>query len=114
MAVTESGIQLERVGHHPNGDGHRFEYNQTTTTTMAVVAALTDVLGVGPTQLAPLETRIDTEALDAFFAAGPTASETRTLTFSAEGYTVTVRSGGVVTLSPADETGADERAATQR
>jgi hypothetical protein len=71
------------------------------TVVEAVVDAVANASGMPATEMAPLQSVVDCDAVDALFAA-PTdgaGSETVQLRFQYEGYEVTVTSGGRVAVS---------------
>ncbi len=67
--------------------------------TVAVVATAEDR---DPADLAPLQSAIDTDALESLFAASDDISNGCRLTFEYEGFEVTVFSGGVIEAVPMD------------
>jgi hypothetical protein len=72
------------------------------TVVEAVVDAVADASGIPVTEMAPLQSVVDGDAVGALFAV-PTdgaGSETVQLSFQYEGYDVTVTSGGRVAVSP--------------
>lgn len=76
---------------------------------MAVVATMTKIRDVEPTELAPLHYSIDTDALDEFVRAWAPTNGTVSTTFAFDAYAITVLSGGMVAASlPEYELGAGE------
>jgi len=70
---------------------------------MAVVTALSEVMDADPTTLDPLQETIDTDALDAFAAFDETSERAVHVTWTQEGYRVTVHNHGEITIAPVSE-----------
>ncbi|WP_276280466.1 HalOD1 output domain-containing protein [Halorussus caseinilyticus] len=84
-------------------DAYRTTFDSSTPPSIAVVEALSTVTGEGPTEVGPLYSAIDPDALDALFrGAGETPGDGR-VTFVLDGHAVTVRRSGVVEVRDADE-----------
>jgi hypothetical protein len=75
----------------------------------AVVDAVSEAVGEGPTSLAPLAERIDPDALESLFddSGGPNAPAERLLVFRYCGCTVAVDGDGEVSVTREAVTGAD-------
>jgi|AntRauTorcE11898_2_1112593.scaffolds.fasta_scaffold20085_3 hypothetical protein len=103
MPSTRAGYELGSGNYHRESRTHRFEYDQEETpASMAVVTALSEVMGVDPIELDPLERTVSVDALDALAYARKTDIGDVEVTLSLEDYTVTVHSYGVVAVSPVE------------
>lgn len=101
MPITRAGIEFERESDEERSQTHRFEYDQeTTTASMAVVGALSEVIGSDPARLEPLHNAVDTDALDAITTHGGSKSRDLSVAVTVEGYSVLVYSYGVITVTP--------------
>lgn len=100
--VTQAGVELEPVPRRREPDVVCFEYDQdSTSASMAVVAALSAATGADPTDLKPLQTVVNTDALDALGCArNATVDGDVRVTLSLEHRAVTVDSRGIVTVTP--------------
>ena len=102
MVATELGVELEEFTHEPATDTYRGRYNpETTTASMAVIAALSEVLEIEEEQLEPLQSAIDCDALNTL-ASRATATSVVSVTFAYAGYTVSLANDGVISLAAAD------------
>jgi endonuclease YncB( thermonuclease family) len=74
----------------------------TESVTVAVVTAVAAAEQVDPLELQPLERVVDTDALDSLWKAGSAADRERRgcLTFTYEGYEVSIVDGETVTVRP--------------
>ncbi|MEF8786171.1 MAG: HalOD1 output domain-containing protein [Haloarculaceae archaeon] len=98
MTSTSSVFELGSKTYHKDTATHRFEYDQDETPpSMAVVTALSSVIGRGLTELEPLQTSVDAESLDSLLQVRNWTSGDVTIA----GYTVTIQSYGVITVAPA-------------
>jgi len=70
---------------------------------MAVVAALSDVMGVDPTAMEPLGRVVDTDALDALVDDGGTSD--LSVTFTVGWYEVRVSTDGLITVAERNRPG---------
>jgi hypothetical protein len=103
MATTSAGISLTSVTYCEETETHRAMYDpERTRPAMAVVAAVASARDVFPEVLRPIYDSIDTDALNS--VVGGATGDPVTVSFSFEGYAVTVTSAGVVELSHADST----------
>jgi len=60
MATTQAGFELCSGTYHPASGTHRFGYDRDTTSpSMAVIAALSEVTGIDPFELGPLGATVD-------------------------------------------------------
>ncbi|WP_247009031.1 HalOD1 output domain-containing protein [Halorientalis litorea] len=99
MSVTNSGFNLECVGHDAVSGTYRFEYNHDVTPpSMAVVQALAEVMDVDPTQVRPLASSVDADALDSVIVPPTGVDAAVEVTVTHEGYDVTVDSHETLTV----------------
>jgi hypothetical protein len=114
MAVTQTGIEFESETYQPDTGTHRFAYDpDSTSATLAVVTALSEVCDVGPLTLDPLQESVDAEALDTLLDTSVDDEEPLSVSFTASEHVVTVYSAGTVavregTPEPIDDVSADE------
>ncbi|MGQ4554858.1 HalOD1 output domain-containing protein [Halobellus sp. GM3] len=119
MTATRTGFELQSDGNPQNSETalrspatYQFQYDQTTTPpSMAVVTALSEVMGVDPISLDPLQETIDPDALNALASGGDSAERVVHTTWTQEGYTVTIHNHGVITVESEDE---DRTEATEK
>lgn len=80
----------------------RATYDSTReSTSLAVVAVVATALGEEPHALSPLQTVIDTDALDKLATESATGSgDCDSISFSYEGFAVTITSEGVIEAAP--------------
>jgi hypothetical protein len=90
-AVDADGDELRRV---------RFD-RVTVAPSIAVVAAVAAETGSAPTEVPPLFSAVDSEALDSLFRSWDTGS-TDSVDFTFAGFAVTVYATGEVALVPAE------------
>lgn len=91
----------------PGASKTRYDFSEQSPV-LAVVTAVAARTGADPCDLPPLETVIDTEALETFLAATARRSANGRVTFTYGGYAVTVRSNGTVTVDGGQEGLPDE------
>lgn len=110
MIATETGFALESMTDHPDSKSVRFEFDQDTTpASMAVVAALSEVMGTNSKALEPLQATVDADALDALVRNRHTATGDVHVTLTHGEYVVTVHSYGMVAVTPLGYDQADDR-----
>lgn len=110
MVATQAGVELTSETYHLDSETLRFEYDQDTTLpSMAVVAALSEVVDGDPVELEPLHDVVDTDALDAFVGVRDTTDGDRSVTFTVAEYAVTVDSDGSVAVAPSGRDPTDDR-----
>lgn len=98
MATTPAGIPLTSVTYCEETDTHCATYDtERTAPAMAVVAAVASARNVPAEALRPIYDSIDTDALNK--VVGDAAGDPVQVSFSFEGYAVTVSSDGRVDLS---------------
>lgn len=103
MPTTDTGVTLDMWYFCQDSGTYSAEYDsETTTPTMAVITALTEILDVHPTSLPPLQYSIDTEAMDDFFCSHDDTESPAQLSFSFVSHEVTVASNGKLTVTPED------------
>ncbi|SEW22593.1 HalOD1 output domain-containing protein [Halobacterium jilantaiense] len=69
-----------------------------TDPSLAVASAVAVVTNTDPTAIEPLHTTIDTDALDAILTRGPVDGADVTVTFTVEGHTVQLETGGTLSV----------------
>lgn len=100
MSATFGRTELESIEYDPESRTHTARFDRATTApSMAVVAALSDVLDVDPTEMEPLGAVIDTDALDALFDHRSAGAGTLSATFTVDQYELMVSTDGVVTVT---------------
>jgi len=100
MVATSGGFDLESVERDAVSGVHRFEYDHGVThPSMAVVQALSEVMGVEPTAVRPLASSVDTDALDELLAPHGNVDAAVEVAVTHEGYGITVDSHGTVTVA---------------
>lgn len=98
MEMTRTGISLDQGRFDEATATHRFKYDEDETpASMAAVAALAEVSGEDPTDLAPIQKSVDSDALD-LLAGGQSTDGAVHVTWEQDDYTVTVHSDGVVAV----------------
>lgn len=117
MGTTTSGVGLESLEYRRETGTYRAEYDRDAMDpSLAVVAALTDVLEVSPIDIEPLYEAVDTDALDALVESGTNADAA--VSFEVADHAITVRGDGTVTVDPprgdrsGDEAGPDDAPGT--
>lgn len=101
MTASLASVELESLSRE--SETYRARYDQdTTSTSIAVVAAMANILGVDPLELDQLYHTINTDALDKLGQVQGTPDGAVDISFPFEGYAITVSSDGVVALSPPD------------
>lgn len=99
MEMTRTGISLDQGRFDEATATHRFKYDEDETpASMAAVAALAEVSGEDPTDLAPIQESVDSDALDLLAGGRSTDTGDVHVTWEQEDYTVTVLSDGVVAV----------------
>ena len=109
MIDTQAGVKLESFEYDQESETHRYEYDlDATSPSMAVVAALSDVMDADPISLEPLSASIDTDALDALLARRRSMDGDVHVRCAHEGWLLTIHSYGVITISSMDDTRNDD------
>lgn len=104
MVSTQAGVDLESFEYDRAMNTYRSRYDKTTVSPrMAVVATLSKVTERCPMDLPPLGETIDTDALDQLVRGTGDAATNVSVTFSAEGHTVTVHESGEIAVVPLTE-----------
>jgi len=99
MVPHRAGYDVESADITDDADTHRFEYDaDEIPPCMAVVSALSTVLGVDAVDLKPIHETLDTDALDALV--GRNGADGVRVSWTQEGHVVTVAERGVVTVAP--------------
>ena len=110
MKASLASVELESLEYSRESETYRARYDQdTTSTSIAVVAAMTNILDVDPLELDQLYHTIDTDALDKLGRCRGTSNGAVDISFPFEGCTITVSGGGVVAISPPDYERTDVR-----
>ncbi|QLD87106.1 hypothetical protein HWV23_15700 [Natronomonas halophila] len=100
MVTTPAGVELQSFEDSPASGAYLARYDSNATSaSMAVIATLSMVMDRCPTELAPLQSAVDTDALDAIFRESDTSGSGVSVTFSVPKHTVTVGSSGTVTVT---------------
>ncbi|GAB7019647.1 HalOD1 output domain-containing protein [Halostagnicola bangensis] len=101
MVASLASTELESIGYHCKSETCRAQYDlDETSASMAVVAALSDVMDSDPTELEPLHASVDTGALDEFVSLQDAANGDISVTFTVAEYEITVYSYGVIAIDP--------------
>lgn len=101
MSTHSTGIELQSLEYSPDTESYRATYGQATTSaSMAVITAVADTLGVAPTELDPLYTAIDTDALDELMANRATTDTPIYVSFTFESLDITVASNRTLWITP--------------
>lgn len=110
MGATDAGVELDPVMSRSESDVYRFGYDQDETpVNLAVVAALSEVIGVDPIDLEPLHTTVDTDALGILARVRATTTGDVHVTFSHEGHDVTVHSYGIIAVARSGDEHPEDR-----
>ena len=103
MTASLASTELESLEFDRESNTYRARYDRdATAASMAVIAAVSNVLGVDPVELDPLHYTVDTGALDELVRRRDAPNGSVDVSFTVEGYEITVHGNGVVTLSPPD------------
>ncbi|WP_436348853.1 HalOD1 output domain-containing protein [Natronorubrum sp. FCH18a] len=101
MTASVASTELESVEYHRESESYRAQYDRDeTSASMAVVAALSDVMDSDPTELEPLHASIDTGALNEVVSLQDATNGDISVTFTVAEYAITVYSYGVVAIDP--------------
>jgi hypothetical protein len=104
MVTTPAGVELQSFEDSPASGAYLARYDSNVTSaSMAVIATLSLVMERRPTELLPLQSVIDTDALDAIFCEPDTSGAGVSITFPVAKHTVTVSSPGKVSVSESSE-----------
>lgn len=107
MVATEAGVELESFEWNAKTGECKARYDrETTSASLGVVATLSKLREVCPTDLEPIQSYVDTDSLDVILE-HPGVAEEISVTFPVIGYVVTVEGSGDVTVT-ADERWPDE------
>ena len=100
MESMVSGVGVESVEYHQDSATVRTQFDQEKTpASMAVIAALADIMDADPIELDPLYSTVDPDALDALVRVRLGTDGDIHVTFTHEDHAITVYSYGVVTIS---------------
>lgn len=104
MEDVVSGVGVESVEYHPDSSTVRTQFEQVKTpASVAVTAAMADVMDVDPVEMDPLHATVDPDALDDLLRVRTGTDGDIHVTFTHEEHTITVYSYGVVTITPGHE-----------
>lgn len=104
MSATNTGVELKTLNFCEDSESYSAEYDaETTSPSMAVITALTRIFDVAPTDLNPLHYSIDTEALNEFVSSQDATGSPVQISFTFEGYKITVTSSCELTVEPLDD-----------
>ncbi|MFP9190658.1 HalOD1 output domain-containing protein [Natronosalvus vescus] len=94
---------MESLEYQQDSKTYRAQYDQdTTTASMAVVATVTNALGVDPLELNPLHDIIDTDAVNELLRDRNLPNGFVHLSFRFAGCDISVSGDGVVTATPSE------------
>lgn len=103
MTASLASAELESLEYHQDSATYRAEYDpNSTSTSMAVVASLSEVAGVDPIELDPLGASVDIDALNGLVDVRGRKNGDCSVAFTVEGYEITVYSYGLVTIAPSE------------
>lgn len=104
MEATVSGVKVEAVEADQESATVRTQFDQEKTPpSMAVIATLADVMDADPVELDPLHSTVDPDTLDTLVRVRTGTDGDIHVSFTHEGYAITVSSYGVVTISQEHE-----------
>lgn len=115
MTASLASVELESLEYSRELETYCARYDQdSTSTSIAVVAAMANILGVDPLELDRLYDTVDTDALDKLGRIQETPNGAVDISFAFEGYAITASSDGVVAISPPahERTGVRDTGAT--
>lgn len=100
MSATSESPELESLAYDPERQTHTARFDRAATAaSMAVAAALSDVMNVDPTELKPLGSAIDTDALDALIDQSGMGDGDASVTFTLGRHELMVSTDGIVTVT---------------
>lgn len=100
MTASKTGVELQDFEFDAGSGQYRTSYTpDTTPPSMIVIALLVEILDSCPIEMAQLQNTVDTDALDALFVAANRLAAAMAVSFTYEGYAVTVRRDEVVAES---------------
>ena len=104
MTTKVSGVGVEAVEYSQDSGTVRTQFDQEKTpASMAVIAALADVMDIDPVELDPLYSTVDPDELDALVRIRIGTNGDTHAAFTHEGHAITVHSYGVITITPEHE-----------
>jgi hypothetical protein len=107
--TSTTGVDFTTTDYDAPSQTAQFTFEpDASTTSMAVVAALSEVVETDPALLEPLHTFVDTDALDALLGRGDGRESSLFVTFTAMGHTVTVHQRGAIEITDAATAQPDE------
>lgn len=106
--TTRSDPWLESFSYHDDSGTFRAAFDsEMTSASIAVIGALSQVLGTGPTDIEPLYESIETDALDEIVHPGAATDDVQ-VSFVLEGRQVAVTSDGTIEIEARSVDLADE------
>ena len=100
MDAKVSGVGVEAVEYSEESSIVRIQFDQEkTAASTAVIATLADVMDTDPSELTPLYSTVDPDALDAFVRVRTVTDGDTHVSFTHEGHQIRVSNYGVVTIS---------------
>lgn len=105
---VDSESPVTRVETDANRNRFEFDANSTAPS-LAAATALAVVEGLDPTEIEPLYPTVDSDALDGMLGRDAVDRPVH-VTWTHDGYTVTVGSQGAVTITAADDRSVDDDA----
>ena len=99
-----SGVGVEAVEYSQESKTVHTQFDQEkTSASMAVIATLADVLDTDPVELDPLYSAVDPDELDGLVRVHDLTEGDSHVSFTHEGYAITVHSYGVISITPEHE-----------
>lgn len=100
MVATQAGVTLQSFEYRSESDTYWTQYDQETTLpSLAVVASLSKALDTPPNDLKPLYDAVDSDALNELLRIREPMEGDISVTFTAEGHSITVHSYGAVSIT---------------
>jgi hypothetical protein len=110
MIATQAAVELTSVEERPDAEIHRFESDQATTTpSVAIVPAVSEVSEVAPSELEPLYSGIDPDSLNKLLQVQNTARGDRSVRCTHGEYTITIDSHGEIEIEPENAEGTNSQ-----
>lgn len=101
MISTQAGVDLQSFVSRGESEGYQGRYDpDSTPASMGVIAMLSEIRNRCPTDMKPLQSFIDTDALDEFVGQTGPRAESLSVTFRVADFTVTVYGSGEMIVTP--------------
>lgn len=108
MVATRAGVELESFDYHRASDTYRSRYDrETTPTSLAIVASLSEAMAVDPSELEPIQGFIDTDALDDLVSVRGSTSGELLVTVRFGEHRIRVSSRGLIEITPPETSRTD-------